>query len=195
MMGLCAASGEFQAHCLIAMGPGPCLNPTRAMAESCHPSTGGGAAGEEDADEQPEEDADNIPFACGICRGPFLECLDPIVTRCRHYFCEECALRHNVKDKTCALCQMPTGGAFHTAHEIVKRTKRIKAAEKAEGEEGPGGASLGPAAAAGWAEVKKGPGEQGGEDSPRLRGPGPGGGGPGISAGPTALGGWTTVDD
>ncbi|KAL8106523.1 hypothetical protein AgCh_023329 [Apium graveolens] len=44
---------------------------------------------DEDA-EQSDEDDDSLPFACFICRQPFV---DPVVTKCKHYFCEHCALK------------------------------------------------------------------------------------------------------
>ena len=53
------------------------------------------AAGE-DADEEEganltdEDDEDSLPFACFICRNSFV---DPVVTKCKHYFCEHCALK------------------------------------------------------------------------------------------------------
>jgi RING finger protein 113A len=36
------------------------------------------------------DDEDELPFACFICREPFT---DPVVTQCKHYFCEHCALK------------------------------------------------------------------------------------------------------
>ncbi|KAK9090811.1 hypothetical protein Sjap_023988 [Stephania japonica] len=42
-----------------------------------------------DDDDDDNED-DPLPFACFICRQPFL---DPVVTKCKHYFCEHCALK------------------------------------------------------------------------------------------------------
>ncbi len=36
---------------------------------------------------------DDLPFACLICRKPWGEAKDPVVTRCKHYFCESCALK------------------------------------------------------------------------------------------------------
>jgi RING finger protein 113A len=48
---------------------------------------GGGGHGEEEED-------DELPFACYICRKPWGECKsDPVVTKCKHYFCESCALK------------------------------------------------------------------------------------------------------
>ena len=49
-----------------------------------------------------------------------------MVTKCKHYFCEHCALKHNAKEKLCFVCQKPTGGTFNTAKEIVKRVKEMK---------------------------------------------------------------------
>lgn len=53
-----------------------------------------GIKGEDDDDESPEgsdDDDDNaLPFACFICREPFV---DAVVTKCKHYFCEHCALK------------------------------------------------------------------------------------------------------
>lgn len=54
---------------------------------------GEGADGDDDADqsnEDDDDDDDSLPFACFICRQPFV---DPVVTKCKHYFCEHCALK------------------------------------------------------------------------------------------------------
>lgn len=72
---------------------------------------------DEDA-EQSDEDDDSLPFACFICRQPFV---DPVVTKCKHYFCEHCALKHHAKNKKCFVCNTPTLGIFNTAQEIRKR--------------------------------------------------------------------------
>ena len=49
--------------------------------------------------------------------------MDPVVTKCKHYFCEHCALKHNSKTKNCFVCEKPTGGVFNVAQDIVKRLK------------------------------------------------------------------------
>jgi len=67
-----------------------------------------------------EEDKDGLPFACLICKGPFVS---PIVTRCKHYFCENCATAHHKKDHRCAVCKEKTNGIFNVAHEIVRKQK------------------------------------------------------------------------
>lgn len=75
----------------------------------------------ESEDVKIEEDA--LPFACHLCRQDFV---NPVVTRCKHYFCEECAVKHynGGKAPRCAVCQSDTGGIFNTAHEILKRKKK-----------------------------------------------------------------------
>ena len=45
---------------------------------------------DDEADKDSDEDENALPFACFICREPFL---DPVVTKCKHYFCEHCALK------------------------------------------------------------------------------------------------------
>lgn len=81
--------------------------------------------GDDDVDEglaeggvDDEDDEDALPFACFICRQPFV---DPVVTRCKHYFCEHCALKHHAKNKKCFVCNKFTNGIFNTAHEIKKK--------------------------------------------------------------------------
>ncbi|CAH9068168.1 unnamed protein product [Cuscuta europaea] len=77
----------------------------------------------DDDDEQSGEKSDDgeddsLPFACFICRQPFV---DPVVTKCKHYFCEHCALKHHAKNKKCFVCNQPTLGIFNTAFEIRKK--------------------------------------------------------------------------
>lgn len=45
---------------------------------------------EDDEDDDGDDDDDELPFACFICRQSFV---DPVVTKCKHYFCEHCALK------------------------------------------------------------------------------------------------------
>ena len=80
--------------------------------------------------EEAKETDDGLPFACFICRKPFT---NPVVTQCKHYFCERCALDRNRKHKTCAACGKPTKGIFNVAHEIVRKLKKMKAEGKLDG--------------------------------------------------------------
>ena len=66
-----------------------------------------------------DDDDQELPFKCIICRGSFK---NPVVTKCKHYFCEACFLRHNKKSSKCYACDKPTNGIFFVAKEIIKRT-------------------------------------------------------------------------
>ncbi|KAJ3038960.1 hypothetical protein HK097_002987 [Rhizophlyctis rosea] len=73
-------------------------------------------------DEEEEESDDDLPFACMICREEFK---DPIITKCKHYFCERCALKHSAKSPKCFVCGAATQGIFTPAKEL-----KAKLAEK-----------------------------------------------------------------
>lgn len=92
------------------------------------------------ADDEEDDDAllQSIPFACIICKKPYT---NPIVTKCRHYFCEACALKRYRKDPSCAACSSGTGGVFNTAKALNRlldkkreraRARREKALEDGE---------------------------------------------------------------
>ncbi|GJN19491.1 hypothetical protein PR202_gb06773 [Eleusine coracana subsp. coracana] len=85
----------------------------------------GGDGSDDEADEEEEDDDDEeaLPFACFVCRQPFV---DPVVTKCKHYFCEHCALKHHSKNKKCFVCNKPTLGIFNSAQEIRKRMAQEK---------------------------------------------------------------------
>ncbi|KAL6063562.1 Zinc finger CCCH domain-containing protein 1 [Balamuthia mandrillaris] len=72
---------------------------------------------------------DDLPFACFICRKPFT---DPVVTRCGHYFCERCALKHHRKDTKCYVCKEQTNGIFNQAKDLRRKLelKKRKLEEK-----------------------------------------------------------------
>ena len=56
------------------------------------------------------------------------------MTRCKHYFCEQCALKQNAKKGgggRCAVCETPTNGIFNVAVDIEKRLKEQKRKEAA----------------------------------------------------------------
>ena len=70
-----------------------------------------------------DSDDDDLPFACFICRETFT---NPVVTKCKHYFCEKCALTHYKKSKRCFVCSQQTFGVFNAAKDITKRMKEQK---------------------------------------------------------------------
>lgn len=76
--------------------------------------------GDSDSDENweiPDDDA-FLPFKCFICRESFV---DPVVTKCQHYFCEKCALEQFKKTKRCYVCAENTGGLFNPAKELIAK--------------------------------------------------------------------------
>lgn len=66
-------------------------------------------------------DDDGLPFACFICRSAFKA---PVVSLCRHYFCEECAVERLATDSTCAACGKQLRGVLNTATKIVTKMER-----------------------------------------------------------------------
>ena len=78
--------------------------------------------------EVDSDDDDDLPFACFICREPFK---NPVVTKCRHYFCESCALTHFKKSKRCFVCNQATQGVFNPAKDLIKKMNERKLAEEA----------------------------------------------------------------
>ncbi|CAG9462862.1 unnamed protein product [Pedinophyceae sp. YPF-701] len=86
---------------------------------------------DEGSDEESEEDEDGVPFACLACRKPWAEVYNPVVTKCKHYFCERCALAHSEKSKRCPMCDQPHHGVFNVAHDVIKKEKARKQKEAA----------------------------------------------------------------
>jgi len=87
---------------------------------------------EENFEIKDSEDPDaDLPFACLICRKDFV---NPIITKCQHYFCEKCALDRYVKDSRCSVCKQQTNGIFNTASRLLSAIdrKKKKLAEEAE---------------------------------------------------------------
>ncbi len=52
------------------------------------------------------------------------------MTKCRHYFCEKCALQHYKKSQRCYACGAQTNGVFNPAKEIIARMEKMKQAAK-----------------------------------------------------------------
>ncbi|OCF32198.1 pre-mRNA-splicing factor CWC24 [Kwoniella heveanensis BCC8398] len=78
-----------------------------------------------------EDEEEEVPFACLICRKPFTQ---PVVTRCGHYFCMGCAAKRFQKSPKCYACGAPTSGIFNTADKILaKMEARNKAKREAKG--------------------------------------------------------------
>ncbi|XP_077993649.1 E3 ubiquitin-protein ligase RNF113A-like [Glandiceps talaboti] len=73
-----------------------------------------------------DSDEDDLPFRCFLCRDSFK---NPIVTKCKHYFCEKCALSHYRKSKRCYVCGTQTMGVFNPAKELIAKLSKMKAQE------------------------------------------------------------------
>ncbi|KAH8278748.1 hypothetical protein KR018_008201 [Drosophila ironensis] len=65
-------------------------------------------------------DEESLPFKCHICRQSFV---NPVVTKCKHYFCEKCALAQYKKSQRCIICSQQTNGIFNPAKELIARLK------------------------------------------------------------------------
>ncbi|GAA55763.1 RING finger protein 113A [Clonorchis sinensis] len=76
--------------------------------------------------EEEVQDED-IPLQCLICRKDYK---DPVVTTCRHYFCEECALKRYKKTARCYACTADTKGFFKFAKDLLPRLAAIRAKRK-----------------------------------------------------------------
>jgi len=86
-----------------------------------------GTYGQDDEDENKykisSDEDDDLPFKCFICKKSFEK---PIVTKCKHYFCEKCALDHYRKSQRCYACEVQTGGVFNPAKDIIAKMDKAK---------------------------------------------------------------------
>ncbi|XP_010855274.1 PREDICTED: RING finger protein 113A [Bison bison bison] len=80
----------------------------------------------EDENYEVGSDEEEIPFKCFICRQTFQ---NPVVTKCRHYFCESCALQHFRTTPRCYVCDQQTNGVFNPAKELIAKLEKHRAAE------------------------------------------------------------------
>ncbi|CAD7674993.1 unnamed protein product [Nyctereutes procyonoides] len=94
-------------------------------------------------DENYEVGSDDgeIPFRCFICRQTFQ---NPVVTRCRHYFCESCALRHFRTTPRCYVCDQQTNGVFNPAKELIAKLEKHREAEEGDASDFPEDLDEGP---------------------------------------------------
>lgn len=76
---------------------------------------------EEEEDKKEKDGEGDLPWACLICRQPFVT---PVVTKCNHYYCEKCAIEHYVKDTKCFACKAQTHGIFNTATKLIAVLKQ-----------------------------------------------------------------------
>lgn len=67
---------------------------------------------DEDEDQNENEDESK----CSICKNPFK---NPIVTKCKHYFCMDCAEKEC--NEKCFACEKPTSGIFKNANKLIMK--------------------------------------------------------------------------
>ncbi|CAJ0575561.1 unnamed protein product, partial [Mesorhabditis spiculigera] len=96
---------------------------------------------EEENWEIHSDEEDNLPEECQICNEEFD---NPVVTKCKHYFCESCAISAFRKSKRCQVCDENTGGVFNPARDVIAKIEAKKklaeqspAEDSDEGEAGP----------------------------------------------------------
>lgn len=90
----------------------------------------GGPDIDPDSDEDKyvvSSDDDDMPVKCTLCNNVFNT---PVVTRCKHYFCEKCAIDHYRKSQRCYTCGKQTSGMFNPAKDLVERMAKREAAGK-----------------------------------------------------------------
>lgn len=81
--------------------------------------------------ESHSHESNSIPLECPICENEFFS---PVSTKCLHYFCEKCALKHYSKSSLCYVCKKPSQGIFNNAENIIEKIKLIKKKSKNTGE-------------------------------------------------------------
>ena len=92
-----------------------------------HRKTGKGGSACDSGDESNYEigghsdgEDGGFPAECPICEGDFS---DPVVTKCKHYFCDGCAIRNYASDFNCFVCGTATDGIFNAARDLIKHLK------------------------------------------------------------------------
>lgn len=67
-----------------------------------------------------DENESGFPAECPICERDFSE---PVMTKCKHYFCDSCAIKNYASDSNCFVCGQGTDGIFNTARDLIKYLK------------------------------------------------------------------------
>ncbi|KAL8275580.1 hypothetical protein Esti_000531 [Eimeria stiedai] len=90
------------------------------------------------SDSEESADEDGLPFACLKCRQRWRVDMRPVVTRCRHYFCEKCAVEEYKSSSKCSQCGAETHGILNVASKIVDKLEKAKQGEEEDEEENEG---------------------------------------------------------
>uniref|UniRef100_A0A8R1DI93 RING finger protein 113A n=1 Tax=Caenorhabditis japonica TaxID=281687 RepID=A0A8R1DI93_CAEJA len=78
---------------------------------------------DDDTNYEIREEDEAFPEDCFICGNPFV---DPIVTKCKHYFCESCSLKAFQKSAKCPVCHQNTEKIMNAAKDLINFLKRKK---------------------------------------------------------------------
>jgi len=65
----------------------------------------------------------DLHFKWFICKNSFT---NPVVTKCRQYFCEKCALDAFKKSQRCTACGKNTHGTVNPAKELIRKLEKHK---------------------------------------------------------------------
>lgn len=84
-------------------------------------------------DEDDDADADEFSTNCPICNQEYK---NPIVTKCKHFFCMDCAEKECTEK--CSICDQPTSGIFKNATKLIQveldKLKEKQVAKSSESE-------------------------------------------------------------
>ncbi|CAB3402415.1 unnamed protein product [Caenorhabditis bovis] len=84
---------------------------------------------EDETNYEIHEDEDAFPEECYVCGNEFV---DPIVTKCKHYFCSECALKTFRTTSKCPICNQNTEKIMNAARDLIAHLKKKKTQVKEE---------------------------------------------------------------
>ncbi|XP_008071641.1 RING finger protein 113B, partial [Carlito syrichta] len=96
---------------------------------------------DQDGDHEVGSGEEETPLKCFICRRAFQ---NPVVTKCRHYFCQSCALQHFRSSPRCYVCDKQTHGIFNPAKELAAALEKQRATAEGGAADVPEGPDEGP---------------------------------------------------
>jgi len=69
-------------------------------------------------DDEGGAQEEGIPLECAHCKETYRS---PVVTKCKHYFCMDCA--EGSCNEKCVVCHKPTSGIFKNASKVINDAK------------------------------------------------------------------------
>ena len=80
-----------------------------------------------ESDDEYDINENEAPIVCQLCEREFI---NPVVTKCDHYFCEKCALTHYSKTSSCFICRKSTQGIFNNCEKFIEKIKNRRTIKK-----------------------------------------------------------------